>query len=124
MFDHGAGFDQTNMSLPDAEAPDPLVSQTAKKLTDIMNDFKAQINTRDDSNRTHVVGKIKLTLKSQCYMLTIAALEGVHAVKVQVQPMTLRTLKEVDIPATRSTLNATISPSDIDAISSKTVGRR
>lgn len=51
-------------------APDPLVAQAARKIADVINDFKRELDKRDGT-WANVHGQIELALEWQTYALTI-----------------------------------------------------
>lgn len=60
---------------PGAGTIDPLVAKTAKKIADVINDFKRELEQRDGS-RAHTQGSLELALKveqsTKTFKLTIA----------------------------------------------------
>ncbi|KAF2026704.1 hypothetical protein EK21DRAFT_103052 [Setomelanomma holmii] len=55
---------------PEAEESDPLVAETAKRIANVINDFKRQLDQRDRTWAT-ATGQVELALDSQTFLLTI-----------------------------------------------------
>jgi hypothetical protein len=60
----------SSTSSPDAEATDPLVAETAKRIAHVINDFKRQLDQRDGT-WANASGHLELALDSQTFLLTI-----------------------------------------------------
>tara|TARA_R110002003_G_scaffold68_13_gene6163 strand:+ start:41641 stop:42600 length:960 start_codon:yes stop_codon:yes gene_type:complete len=64
------GAAMSSTSSPDAEATDPLVAETAKRIAHVINDFKRQLDQRDGT-WANASGHLELALDSQTFLLTI-----------------------------------------------------
>ncbi|KAH7085684.1 hypothetical protein BKA63DRAFT_539438 [Paraphoma chrysanthemicola] len=60
----------SSTSSLDAEAADPLVAETAKRIADVINDFKHQLEQRDGT-WAHTSGRLEVALDTQTFLLSV-----------------------------------------------------
>ncbi|KAH7095334.1 hypothetical protein FB567DRAFT_432484 [Paraphoma chrysanthemicola] len=60
----------SSTSSLDAEAADPLVAETAKRIADVINDFKHQLDQRDGTC-AHASGRLEVALDTQTFLLSV-----------------------------------------------------
>ncbi|KAF2827536.1 hypothetical protein CC86DRAFT_369641 [Ophiobolus disseminans] len=71
-------------SVSSAEAPDPLIAQTAKRIADVINDFKRELDLRDGTG-ADVHGQLEFALEWQTYVLVIVPDENGDEYPITVQ---------------------------------------
>jgi hypothetical protein len=104
-----------------AEASDPLVASTAKRIADVINDFKRKLNQRHGT-WPHAQGSLELTLKtgqaSETFRLTITPDDNGDEYPVTVQPALKKpqviTTEDDTIPATRPVFKPLRRTSDVE----------
>jgi hypothetical protein len=63
---------------------DPLISQTAKKIAHVINDFKCELDKRDGT-WAHAYGEFELAFKTQAFILTLLPDQRAEVCPVTVQ---------------------------------------